>query len=43
MMSKWDTIQADVQDQYVHLDEQEQEDAYMRALIEGKEDEDFII
>jgi hypothetical protein len=23
MMSKWDTIQADVQDQYAHLDEQE--------------------
>ena len=38
MMSKWDTIQADVQDQYAHLDEQEQEEAYMR----GDEDEDIF-
>ena len=33
MMSKWDTIQADVQDQYVHLDEEEE---YNKAL--GDED-----
>ena len=38
MMSKWDTIQADVQDQYAHLDEQEQEEAYMQ----GDEDEDIF-
>ena len=42
MMSKWDTIQADVQDQYVHIQEQEEEETYMRALIEGKEDEDVF-
>ena len=38
MMSKWDTIQADVQDQYTHLDEQEQEEAYMR----GDDEEDVF-
>jgi hypothetical protein len=38
MMSKWDTIQADVQDQYIHLEEQEEEDAYMR----GNEEEDVF-
>jgi hypothetical protein len=38
MMSKWDTIQADVQDQYTHLDEQQEEEAYMR----GDEDEDVF-
>jgi len=37
MMSKWDTIQADVQDQYVHLDEEEE---YNKAL--GDEDEDVF-
>jgi hypothetical protein len=34
MMSKWDTIQADVQDQYTHLEEEE---AYSR-MIEDEED-----
>lgn len=29
MMSKWDTIQADVQDQYKHLQEQEMYDKMM--------------
>ena len=35
-MTKWDTIQADVADQYTHLDEQE-------ALVEwvGEEDDMF--
>jgi len=37
MMSKWDTIQAYVQDQYVHLDEEEE---YNKAL--GDEDEDVF-
>jgi len=32
MMTKWDTIQADVSDQYIHLDEEE---AYNKALAEG--------
>jgi hypothetical protein len=32
MMSKWDTIQADVSDQYIYLDEEE---AYNKALAEG--------
>lgn len=31
-MSKWDTIQADVQDQYVHLEELEEEEEYVRGL-----------
>ena len=33
-MSKWDTIQADVQDQYAHLEEEE---AYSK-MIEDEED-----
>lgn len=37
MMTKWDTIQADVQDAYVYLDEQ---DAYDKARDEF---EDFSI
>jgi hypothetical protein len=32
MMTKWDTIQADVSDAYIHLDEEE---AYNKALSEG--------
>jgi len=32
MMSKWDTIQADVADAYVYLEEEE---AYNKALAEG--------
>ena len=32
MMTKWDTIQADVSDQYIYLDEEE---AYNKALAEG--------
>ena len=32
MMSKWDTIQADVADAYTYLDEEE---AYNKALAEG--------
>ena len=34
MMTKWDTIQADVSDAYVYLDEEE---AYNKALSEGLE------
>ena len=34
MMTKWDTIQADVSDQYIYLDEEE---AYNKALAEGLE------
>ena len=33
-MSKWDTIQADVQDQYAHLDEQEM----YEQLIQDEQD-----
>ena len=32
MMTKWDTIQADVADAYTYLDEEE---AYNKALAEG--------
>jgi hypothetical protein len=32
MMTKWDTIQADVADSYVYLEEEE---AYNKALAEG--------
>jgi hypothetical protein len=32
MMTKWDTIQADISDAYIHLDEEE---AYNKALEEG--------
>jgi hypothetical protein len=32
MMTKWDTIQADVADAYVYIDEEE---AYNKALAEG--------
>jgi hypothetical protein len=32
MMTKWDTIQADISDAYIHLDEEE---AYNKALAEG--------
>ena len=32
MMTKWDTIQADVKDAYVYLDEEEM---YNKALEEG--------
>jgi hypothetical protein len=32
MMTKWDTIQADVADAYVYVDEEE---AYNKALEEG--------
>jgi hypothetical protein len=32
MMTKWDTIQADVSDQYIYIDEEE---AYNKALEEG--------
>ena len=32
MMTKWDTIQADISDAYIHLDEEE---AYNKALQEG--------
>ena len=32
MMTKWDTIQADVADAYIYLDEEE---AYNKALEEG--------
>jgi len=32
MMTKWDTIQADVSDQYIYLEEEE---AYNKALAEG--------
>jgi len=32
MMTKWDTIQADVADAYVYLDEEEM---YNKALAEG--------
>jgi len=32
MMTKWDTIQADVADAYVYLEEEE---AYNKALAEG--------
>ncbi len=31
-MTKWDTIQADVADAYIHIDEEE---AYNKALAEG--------
>ena len=34
MMTKWDTIQADVADAYVYLDEEEM---YNKALEEGLE------
>ena len=34
MMTKWDTIQADVQDMYAHLQEQE---AYEQALAEQED------
>jgi hypothetical protein len=33
-MTKWDTIQADVQDQYTHLDEQE---AYMESMQDNED------
>jgi hypothetical protein len=33
-MTKWDTIQADVQDMYAHLEEQE---AYEQALAEQED------
>jgi hypothetical protein len=32
MMTKWDTIQADVSDQYIYIEEEE---AYNKALEEG--------
>jgi hypothetical protein len=32
MMTKWDTIQLDVADQYIYIDEEE---AYNKALEEG--------
>ena len=32
MMTKWDTIQADVADAYIYLEEEE---AYNKALAEG--------
>jgi hypothetical protein len=32
MMTKWDTIQADVADAYIYIDEEE---AYNKALAEG--------
>jgi hypothetical protein len=35
MMTKWDTIQADVSDAYIHLDEEE---AYNNALDNDEED-----
>ena len=38
MMTKWDTIQADVSDAYVYLDEEE---AYNNAL-NNEDDEDFF-
>ena len=34
MMTKWDTIQADVADAYIYRDEEE---AYNKALAEGLE------
>jgi hypothetical protein len=34
MMTKWDTIQADVADAYVYIDEEEM---YNKALAEGLE------
>ena len=34
MMTKWDTIQADVSDQYIYIEEEE---AYNKALAEGLE------
>jgi hypothetical protein len=34
MMTKWDTIQADVADAYIYIDEEE---AYNKALEEGLE------
>jgi hypothetical protein len=37
MMTKWDTIQADVSDAYVYLDEEEM---YEKALAEGAIDLD---
>jgi len=37
MMTKWDTIQADVSDAYVYLDEEE---IYEKALAEGAIDFD---
>ena len=37
MMTKWDTIQADVSDAYVYLDEEEM---YEKALSEGSIDLD---
>ena len=37
MMTKWDTIQADVADAYTYLDEEE---AYNKALEEGAIDLD---
>jgi hypothetical protein len=33
-MTKWDTIQADVSDQYTHLDEQE---AYMESMQDNED------
>ena len=33
-MTKWDTIQADVRDQYTHLDEQE---AYMESMQDNED------
>jgi hypothetical protein len=33
-MTKWDTIQADVADQYAHLDEQE---AYMESMQDNED------
>jgi hypothetical protein len=33
-MTKWDTIQADIADQYTHLDEQE---AYMESMQDNED------
>ena len=38
-MSKWDTIQADVQDQYAHLEEEE---AYNKMLEEEQDVFGFV-
>ena len=41
MMTKWDTIQEDVKDQYAYLDEQteEEEDEYLASLEDMEEAE----
>ena len=43
MMTKWDTIQADVADQYIYLDEQAEYEMRKAEMLDSFDDDDLTL